>query len=89
MRPVVTAVEQPFSGLRVLMAEDDRVNQIVLRRMLEALGCDTEVVVNGLEAVDSWTDSSFGMVLMDRQMPELDGFGATTATSRNPSIGML
>ena len=64
-------------GMRVLMAEDNRVNQIVLSKMLEALGCDVEIVENGQEAVETWAESSFAIVLMDCQMPVLDGFGAT------------
>ena len=72
-------VDQPFTGLglKVLMAEDNTVNQIVLGGMLEALGCEVETAANGQEAVDLWAAKSFGVVLMDCQMPKLDGFDAT------------
>jgi PAS domain S-box-containing protein len=62
---------------RVLVAEDNRVNQRVVRGLLEKLGCKVTIVENGLQAVDALTSSTFELVLMDCQMPELDGFAAT------------
>ncbi|CAG0980920.1 two-component system, sensor histidine kinase [Myxococcaceae bacterium] len=63
--------------LRVLAAEDHPVNQRVLRALLGRLGCEVEVVSNGLDAVERARASDFDLVLMDCQMPILDGFGAT------------
>jgi PAS domain S-box-containing protein len=61
---------------RVLVAEDNLVNQKVAVRTLEMLGCDAEVVENGALAVEAVTQSEFDIILMDCQMPVLDGFGA-------------
>jgi CheY-like chemotaxis protein len=61
---------------RVLVAEDNLVNQKVAVRTLEMLGCDAEVAENGLLAVEAVRQSEFDIVLMDCQMPVLDGFGA-------------
>ncbi len=63
--------------LAVLVAEDNAVNQQVARRMLELLGCRVTVVGNGLEAVDACGQQTFDLVLMDIQMPVMDGLEAT------------
>jgi signal transduction histidine kinase/CheY-like chemotaxis protein/HPt (histidine-containing phosphotransfer) domain-containing protein len=63
---------------RVLLAEDNPVNQEVATAMLEDIGCHVIVVDNGRLAVDAVERERFDIVLMDCQMPELDGFGATT-----------
>jgi CheY-like chemotaxis protein/HPt (histidine-containing phosphotransfer) domain-containing protein len=63
---------------RILLAEDNPVNQEVATAMLEDIGCQVTVVANGQLAVDSFSRERFDIVLMDCQMPELDGFGATT-----------
>jgi two-component system, sensor histidine kinase and response regulator len=64
-------------GLRVLVAEDNEVNQKVVSRMLERLGHHAEVAVNGREAVERAKAGTFDIVLMDCQMPEMDGWEAT------------
>jgi len=62
---------------RVLLAEDNTVNQTVARRMLEKLGCRVDVATNGKEALAMIDQFSYDLVLMDCQMPEMDGFEAT------------
>jgi two-component system sensor histidine kinase/response regulator len=65
-----------LQGLDVLLAEDDKVNQLVGSRLLEKLGCAVTLARNGVEAIERWQRHRFRVVLMDCQMPELDGFGA-------------
>jgi CheY-like chemotaxis protein len=66
----------------VLVAEDNPINQKVAVRMLEKLGYRTDVAANGLEAVAVLSRASYAAVLMDVQMPELDGYGATAKIRR-------
>ena len=68
--------------LRLLLAEDGLVNQKVAIRFLEQMGHHVELAVNGREAVDRWAQGSFDAILMDVQMPELDGFEATAEIRR-------
>jgi CheY-like chemotaxis protein len=67
---------RPYSG-RVLLVEDNVVNQKVGQRFLERLGCDVTLAENGEEAIQAWKNSDFRLVLMDVQMPVMDGYTAT------------
>jgi PAS domain S-box-containing protein len=66
----------PGSRGRVLVAEDNPVNQEVARAMLRDLGCDLRLADNGREALNAMRTQSFDIVFMDCQMPEMDGFEA-------------
>ena len=72
--PPVAVVARETS--RVLIAEDNPVNQKVARRLVEKLGFHVETAANGREAVEAVKNAHFDVVLMDCQMPELDGYGA-------------
>jgi two-component system, sensor histidine kinase and response regulator len=64
-------------GLRVLLAEDNRVNQVLAQRLLEQRGHVVTLAGNGLEALARLETAAFDLVLMDVQMPEMDGLEAT------------
>ncbi len=66
-----------LAQLRILAAEDNATNRIVLKTILNAIGLDPEIVDNGREAVDAWRAGQFDLILMDVQMPVLDGVSAT------------
>ena len=67
----------PSRKFRILLAEDNRVNQAVASRQLAKLGHTVAIANNGQEAIDLLRQQTFDLVLMDVQMPELDGFLAT------------
>ena len=69
----------PRAGLRILLAEDNPTNQMLARLILEALGCTVTVASDGEAAVDSFRQETPDLVLMDCQMPRLDGYAATRA----------
>ncbi|MGA0607351.1 ATP-binding protein [Phenylobacterium sp. VNQ135] len=66
-------------ALRVLAAEDNPTNQLVLRALLGPLGADLTLTSNGREAVEAFAAAAFDIVLMDVQMPEMNGLDATRA----------
>ena len=74
--PPVEAEEPP---LRVLAAEDNETNQLVLRSLLQTMDVDLTVVANGRLAVEAFAAKPFDLVLMDIQMPEMNGVDATRA----------
>jgi two-component system, sensor histidine kinase and response regulator len=64
-------------SLRVLVAEDNLVNQKLAAKLLEKLGHTVVLAGNGAEAVNKWHEAAYDLILMDGQMPEMDGFEAT------------
>jgi signal transduction histidine kinase/CheY-like chemotaxis protein len=69
--------EASGDGMRILLVEDHPVNREVAISMLEFLGYKCDVAYNGLEALDKFEEQDFDLILMDCQMPEMDGFEAT------------
>ncbi|HKV23566.1 MAG TPA: response regulator [Candidatus Acidoferrum sp.] len=78
---------EPGNSLRVLLAEDNLVNQRLAVRLLEKRGHQVVVAANGLEALTALERQRFDLVLMDVQMPEMDGFEATEIIRKNEKGG--
>ena len=76
----------PPAGVRVLLAEDNSTNQLVVRGIFNQWGLSLDVVGNGREAVEQLRRAPYDLVLMDVQMPEMDGFDATRIV-RAMSVG--
>jgi signal transduction histidine kinase/CheY-like chemotaxis protein len=66
-----------LAGVRILLAEDHEINRLVASELLAQVGCRVSVAVNGRQAVDAALKETFDVILMDCQMPEIDGFEAT------------
>jgi PAS domain S-box-containing protein len=76
------AAPRPDRPLKVLAAEDNSVNQLVLKTILHQIGVEPQIVSNGLEALEAWRREDWDLILMDIQMPELDGPGAVAEIRR-------
>jgi signal transduction histidine kinase/ActR/RegA family two-component response regulator len=76
------SAQPPPLNLRLLAAEDNAVNQLVLRTLLTQVGIDPTLVENGEEALAAWEDGDWAVILMDVQMPVLDGVSAAREIRR-------
>ena len=81
------------SPLKVLVVEDHPVNQTIIRAMLTRMGCDIDMADNGVQALSAFETNTYDLVLMDCQMPEMDGFDTTRAIRErealNPTMGRV
>jgi len=75
-----------IKGARVLLVEDRPVNVEVCVAMLESMGCTVEIATDGLRALDRHASGKFGLILMDCQMPEMDGYQATAEIRRREAL---
>jgi len=97
VEPTTSVAQGALAGLRVLAAEDNRVNQVVLQALLAPLGVEPIMVADGAEALAAWESGEWDLVLMDVRMPVMDGLAATAAIRarerregrrRTPIIGL-
>lgn len=75
--------------LNILIAEDNLVNQKLISRLLTKLGYNNEIAVNGLEVLEKLKLRKYDLILMDVQMPEMDGFEATEIIKREPKAPII
>jgi PAS domain S-box-containing protein len=85
--PTVEPYHDPIERLRILVAEDNVVNQRVVVRMIEKMGGRADVAMNGIEVLDALKRKRYDVVLMDVQMPEMDGLAAARAIRRRKPEG--
>jgi len=76
----------PTGQIRILLIEDDEVSAQAARIMLDRLGCQVDLAANGEEAIELFRKVTYDLILMDWQMPQMDGF-ETTARIRGMSEG--
>jgi CheY-like chemotaxis protein len=82
-------VPTPARGVRVVLAEDNRVNQEVFRALLESVGCRVRIAEHGKEALRLIAVEAPDLVLMDCQMPEMDGLTATRLLRESGFLGPI
>jgi CheY-like chemotaxis protein len=80
---------ESIKGARILLTEDNEVNQLVACKIMEKAGLEVTIANNGLVALSILEKESFDLVLMDIQMPEMDGFEATKILRANPKFDHL
>jgi two-component system sensor histidine kinase/response regulator len=85
----LAAGEAPLDGARILLVEDNTFNQQIALEMLEEAGCAVCLAQNGLEALDLLAKAAFDVVLMDVQMPVMDGLQATRLIRLDPRLAGL
>jgi len=70
-------IMRPYEKCCILLVEDNMVNQVIAKRILEIAGLNVDIAENGVEALEALKNKSYDLVLMDIQMPEMDGLTAT------------
>jgi len=87
--PSIILKSEPLSGVRILLAEDDAFNQMLINEVLENLGASVVIANNGFEALVALKLEPFDLVLMDLHMPNMNGYEATTEIRKQARYALL
>lgn len=88
-QPKTGVVTPSLEGVRILLVEDNRINLAMAKEFLEEAGVNVSVAVNGAEAIGLLSRDHFDCVLMDIQMPVMDGYEATRLMRANPALAAV
>lgn len=80
------AEKQALQGVRVLLAEDNEINQMIAQELLQSMGCSVDIADDGQEAVNKGLSGNYALILMDIQMPIMDGFAATAVLREHSAL---
>jgi len=81
-----THEQRQFTHLKVLVAEDNDINQLVIQELLHSIGIEPDIVCNGVEAIAQVQQQDYDVILMDCQMPVMDGYKATQEIRKLPQF---
>ncbi|GEM_PF-1485161 len=86
METAPASSSEEWKNFRILVAEDSPINQTVIQKMLYRLGYPNDLVDNGLKVLEAWQNGDYQLILMDCEMPELDGYDAAAEIRKREQV---